>query len=347
MLKALSPRLTGWFGRAQDALPSTPVPPPTLLELGVTPEAVGWAYRILLGREPESPEAVEKHVKAHASLEEMRNRMLSSPEYRTKNPPAHVPALTGHEPPLLIEDVRDSTEMSRILDHIGQTWQRLGEIDPHWSVITAERFHAENIKETEAEFYNSGQEPADHIFTTLKRNGVDPSPLRTCLEYGCGLGRVTAWLARRFEHVFGYDISASHLQTASIQLEAQRITNVTLRQVKSVADIHDLERVDLVYSIIVLQHNPPPVIRLIIRGLLRAVKPAASSCSRCQPTARATSSPPPLISITTQTSMHRWKCMYFLNGRYSRSSGRRGARCWKLSRTVGPGFDSARFPTRS
>ena len=85
---------------------------------------------------------------------------------------------------------------------------------------------------------------------------------------------VTGWLAGEIrEHVFGYDISAAHLEGAQKQLGARGITNVTLRQVRSVADIANLERVDLVYSLIVLQHNPPPVIRLIIREFLRAANP--------------------------------------------------------------------------
>ena len=269
--KGLSPRLTGWFARSQDDPGSNSSP--SALDLGVTPEAVAWAYRLLLDREPEGPQAVRKHIASLSSFGELRNRILNSAEYRKNNQPLHVPALTGVEPPLVIEDVLDPSELSRLLDHIGQTWQQLGEIEPHWSVITADRFHSANIKENEVEFYQSGEDPANRLFKTLRRNGVDPTQLRTCLEYGCGLGRVTGWLARRFEHVFGYDISSAHLEGASSQLAARGITNVTLRQIRTVDDIHNLERVDLVYSLIVLQHNPPPVIRIILREFLCAAKP--------------------------------------------------------------------------
>jgi len=48
---------------------------------------------------------------------------------------------------------------------------------------------------------------------------------------------------------------------------------VTLRHVRTVDEMVNLERVDLVYSLIVLQHNPPPVIRLIVRAFLKALNP--------------------------------------------------------------------------
>ena len=48
---------------------------------------------------------------------------------------------------------------------------------------------------------------------------------------------------------------------------------MTLRHVRTVDEMVNLERVDLVYSLIVLQHNPPPVIRLIVRAFLKALNP--------------------------------------------------------------------------
>ena len=46
-----------------------------------------------------------------------------------------------------------------------------------------------------------------------------------------------------------------------------------MRHIRGIDEIRKLERVDLVYSIMVLQHNPPPVIRLIVREFLRALNP--------------------------------------------------------------------------
>ena len=48
---------------------------------------------------------------------------------------------------------------------------------------------------------------------------------------------------------------------------------MTLRHVRTVDEMLKLERADLVYSVIVLRDNPPPVIRLIVRAFLKALNP--------------------------------------------------------------------------
>jgi len=83
----------------------------------------------------------------------------------------------------------------------------------------------------------------------LGRNGLDPSAYRTCVENGCGLGRITRWLADCFEHVFCYDISAAHLGGAARHLTQSGVTNVTLvtlRHARTVDEMVNLERVDQV-----------------------------------------------------------------------------------------------------
>ncbi len=49
------------------------------------------------------------------------------------------------------------------------------------------------------------------------------------------------------------------------------IRNVSLRHISKLHEIGDFRKVDVVYSIIVLQHNPPPIIGLIIQELIRAL----------------------------------------------------------------------------
>ena len=53
----------------------------------------------------------------------------------------------------------------------------------------------------------------------LRRNGIAGfGPDRSCCEYGCGTGRVTAWLASSFSRVIACDISRSHLRLAESHL---------------------------------------------------------------------------------------------------------------------------------
>ena len=187
----------------------------------ITPRAVRWAYRLLLDRDPESVRSVAEKVENCRDYHDLREIIFRSGEFRSKNPFTRVPDLTGDEPALEIEDDVEPAVMSKLIERIGRTWQHLGETEPHWSVISSTRFQSDNIKETQAEFFASGEEPASRLFKTLERNAIDPKPLRTCLEYGCGLGRVTGWLAERFDRVYAYDISLAHLQGAETQLLAR------------------------------------------------------------------------------------------------------------------------------
>ena len=86
-------------------------------------------------------------------------------------------------------------------------------------------------------------------------------------------GRVTRYLAERFEKVFGYDISKPHLQLAEEYLVNEGIKNVSLHHISKPSDIKNLPKVDVVYSVIVLQHNPPPIISFIVREMMRALNP--------------------------------------------------------------------------
>ncbi len=239
----------------------------------VTPELVTWGYRLFLEREPENRQVVDEKVSRIATVPDMMREFLSSAEFKEKKPTDRQHSLSGDEPPMYIEEVDAAQDLSRILDHIQRTWQHLGETEPHWSVITSERFHQSRIQETKDEFYNSGRQHVELLFQTMERNNIDHTAFRSCLEYGCGLGRVTRWLAERFENVYGYDISRAHLQGAENHLANCGLRNVTLRHIRNVEDIFQLQEADLIYSLIVLQHNPPPVIRMIVREFLRALKP--------------------------------------------------------------------------
>jgi 2-polyprenyl-3-methyl-5-hydroxy-6-metoxy-1,4-benzoquinol methylase len=234
---------------------------------------VTWGYRLFLDREPENRRVVEEKVSRIATVKDMIQEFLASTEFKGKIQPHRFPSLAGDEPPMYIEEVDAAQDLASILDHIQRTWQHLGETEPHWSVITYERFHQSRIQETKDEFYDSGRRNVEQLFQTLERNSIDHTAFRSCLEYGCGLGRVTRWLAEQFEIVYGYDISRAHLQSAEQHLAECGVRNVALRHIQNVEDIFQLQKSDLIYSVIVLQHNPPPVIRLIVREFLKALNP--------------------------------------------------------------------------
>ncbi len=245
--------------------------PQSTSSAGLSPEDVRWAYRLYLDREPENDEVVAEHLRKCLTTQDLRANFIYSTEFRQKNPTLHVPVLIGDEPAMSIEDQCAENDLQALFEHIQFTWQEFGKTEPHWSVVVSEDYRQSKIGETSDAFYQTGEQHVEQLFGTLERNGVQHSGFKTCLDYGCGVGRITRHLARRFEKVVAYDISASHLQCAETYLAGENVANVRLHQLKRVQDVASLPKVDVAYSMLVLQHNPPPIMAFIIEGLIRSL----------------------------------------------------------------------------
>lgn len=98
-------------------------------------------------------------------------------------------------------------------------------------------------------FMESGRVEVDEIMTVA---GDRLAHRGSALEIGCGVGRLTLPVARRFEHVFALDISPTMLRRLGEYCESNSVTNVTpiLSTGSWATDI----RADLVYSRLVFQH---------------------------------------------------------------------------------------------
>jgi 2-polyprenyl-3-methyl-5-hydroxy-6-metoxy-1,4-benzoquinol methylase len=174
--------------------------------------------------------------------------------------------------PKLNIDIDVDREMLEIMiSHIRKVWAEYGKSEPYWSVLTANDYKRENISLNMKRFNDSGKAEVEGLESIILRNDIDIDKLKICLEYGCGVGRVTRWLAMRFEHVFALDISPSHLQIAKKYLYDNELSNVEFIQMESLKTIDTIKKVHILYSTLVLQHNPPPIIAYIIRKLLKLV----------------------------------------------------------------------------
>jgi SAM-dependent methyltransferase len=239
--------------------------------MGVSPDAVTWGYRLLLGREPESQKVIANHLGAKDEREFARI-LLASPEFAARAQHFLLrPAELGELAPLEIDTDATPAQIEASLEKIKAAWSYLGVIAPHFSVLTDSRFRPENLKESIEDFWTSGRLEAERTLRTLVRYGFNPSG-KTCVEYGCGVGRITTALSRSFAHVHAYDISAAHLELAERRARELEITNVRFHEC-SANILRDLEPCDAFYSRLVFQHNPPPVIAILIRQALSALRP--------------------------------------------------------------------------
>jgi 2-polyprenyl-3-methyl-5-hydroxy-6-metoxy-1,4-benzoquinol methylase len=235
-------------------------------------EAARWAYRLILLREPESEAAVEQ-LAAAGSPREMRDVLLRSAELRGQSGFPVQTAMTGLEPPQPVQlDVTDA-ERERLFSMVHSVWRQLGKDKPHWSVLSSNEFLPENMGTRSEAFYETGEWHVQLVMRTLERNGLAVPAEGTCLDYGCGLGRLSFALARRFRLVAGADVSEVHLDIARREAEHRGIGNVTWHHVADVRSVKALPDADLLVSLIVLQHNPPPVMRELFARMLGRLRP--------------------------------------------------------------------------
>lgn len=242
----------------------------------VTHEHVLWAYRLLLGREPESDAAVRAWIGQGLTPASLRDRFMGSREFdaayerlrKLRCPPRPVPA------PVSIEEVVDDRVLELMLAHVSREWGRLGQADPYWSVLTDDRYRLGAFARHRDAFFASGRAGVDRLRLVLARNGLPWPEQGTALEHGCGVGRMTIPLARSVLRVCAVDVSESHMQLARDLADTEGlIDRVDWLVLRRAGDLAAGPPLDLVYSCIVLQHNPPPVIEAQLRQLLRRLRP--------------------------------------------------------------------------
>lgn len=146
-------------------------------------------------------------------------------------------------------------------------WEALGASDPYWAVLTDPR--KRDGRWDKAEFFRTGDAEIARVMKTLARLGVTPR-VGVALDYGCGVGRLSAALAQRFERVLGVDIAeamlvqarAAHVERPNIAFERNSGDSLV-----GVADAS----IDFVYSNIVLQHAPRKHQRALIGEFCRVL----------------------------------------------------------------------------
>jgi SAM-dependent methyltransferase len=242
----------------------------------ISKEEVLWCYRMILGREPESDAVVQARM-TMKDLATLRKAFFHSPEFLKKRaalsgtrPPS--PSLPLDLPENEIETEATTTQLAECLAKIKQAWTHLGAAKPHFSVLTNKQYLPENIDDNMEGFWASGEVEAARFERMLTHHGGINLSSKTCLEYGCGVGRVTMGLAKRFAQIHAYDISPEHLNLAKKRATELGHSNCTFHLCPD-NPLHPLELCDFFYSRIVFQHNPPPVIKQLIRNALQALKP--------------------------------------------------------------------------
>ena len=152
---------------------------------------------------------------------------------------------------------------------IRNTWERLARLDPYWAIVNDPG--GPQGGGVPREFFESGRALLARQLSLAA--AVCPG-LRTerALDFGCGVGRVSAALAASYREVVGVDISAEMIALAARHHAA--VPNLHfVRNTRPGLAQFDTGSFDLVYSLITLQHLPPRFIRSCLREFARICRP--------------------------------------------------------------------------
>jgi len=151
-------------------------------------------------------------------------------------------------------------------------WEALGRRDPYWAVLShpGKRGGRWDVDA----FFATGEAEVAADLERLAGLGIAPRP-GTALDFGCGVGRLSRALARRFERVLGIDLADAMLDEA--RAANARFANIDFRRddAAPLASVPDAS-IDLVFTSLTLQHMPPARQRDCLAAFCRVLRPGGA-----------------------------------------------------------------------
>jgi len=154
------------------------------------------------------------------------------------------------------------------LDNLKKNWESLAERDALGAILTGGS--KTGGRWDLAEFMATGEAEIEVVVAHLEKIGHLPDFNGSALDFGCGVGRLTQALARRFGSCVGMDISEEMIDQARRinQFDTCKyIVNTETRL--PFAD----QTFAFIYSNIVLQHVPPRFSEQYLREFVRILAP--------------------------------------------------------------------------
>jgi ubiquinone/menaquinone biosynthesis C-methylase UbiE len=140
---------------------------------------------------------------------------------------------------------------------IKKKWEKFGEENPYYAVLTLDKFDNEKFSEkAREEFFRTGYEYIGRIWDEIETHFEKDFAPRTALDFGCGVGRLVIPIAERAERVVGIDISEKMLEKADENAVRLGFSNAEFYQTDEFFEKND-KTFDLIHSSIVFQHIKP------------------------------------------------------------------------------------------
>jgi 2-polyprenyl-3-methyl-5-hydroxy-6-metoxy-1,4-benzoquinol methylase len=154
------------------------------------------------------------------------------------------------------------------LEKLKNDWESLAKSDALHAILTDES--KAGGKWQLEDFMATGEAEISTVMDHLRRIGHEPEYSGAALDFGCGVGRLTQALGRRFASCVGVDISQEMIDQA-VRLNQYHHCQYLVNS--STALPFQDGTFTFIYSNIVLQHVPPRFAELYLREFVRILKP--------------------------------------------------------------------------
>lgn len=156
------------------------------------------------------------------------------------------------------------------LDLLQRQWNDVGEEDPLYGVLTYRELRGG--KWDPRAFFDTGEKEISELLDALKQHHKSPLEFGDALDFGCGVGRLTRALAKRFRSATGVDIAPAMISNAIALNKEIANATFTVNQTNNLAQF-PTGSFDFIYSNIVLQHMPPSLAKGYILEFVRLIRP--------------------------------------------------------------------------
>lgn len=150
-----------------------------------------------------------------------------------------------------------------------ENWNAFAREDAKWAVLTQPDMKGRKWRDDS--FFETGESDVSCAFETLARLGL-ATPQGSALDFGCGVGRLTAALASRFTRVDGIDFSKEMLAEARRLRDWPAHVRFVLCADSGLRTLAS-ESHDFVLSLLTLQHIPERAALAYVGSLHRVLKP--------------------------------------------------------------------------
>ncbi|HEY6249774.1 MAG TPA: class I SAM-dependent methyltransferase [Candidatus Angelobacter sp.] len=149
-------------------------------------------------------------------------------------------------------------------------WENLAQIDPLGSICTDPR--KDGRKWVPEEFFQTGEREIQTVLNHVQSLGLSPDRKSPALDFGCGVGRLTAPLSRYFAECWGVDIAPTMIELAKEFHKNNCRCKFLLNQADHLPSFSD-GNFGFIYSSIALQHMKETYVRSYLGELVRVLKP--------------------------------------------------------------------------